>query len=195
MGNNIKELRLAFLLTPKQLAARLGIEVDLLKKLERSEEPLAEEWVDAMARAFGVPESAVCDPTTDVDAVAAAANAAPAPQQPICRIGARFAIQAMVAKLGGMSIALNLSEDALAKAVQNLLNYAEENKGDADDPEKRFNRLSQSLQIAVLTILQSRGVEPDPQFAQSMATARHGALSLLQSFSHIDPAGRPLGTE
>jgi len=190
MTNNIKDLRLAFLLTPKQLAARLGIEVDLLKQLERSQTPLADEWVEAMALAFGVPTSAVSDPATDIEAVAAAANSAPTPEQPICRIGARFAIQAMVAKLGGLNIALNLSEDALAKAVQNLLSYAEENKGDDDDPEKRFNRLSQSLQIAVLTILQSRGVEPDPQFAQSMATARHGALSLLQSFSQIDQARR-----
>lgn len=188
MANNIKELRLAFLLTPKQLAARLGIEVDLLKQLERSETPLADEWIDALALAFGVPASAVSDPATDVEAIAAAASTTPAPENPICRIGARFAIQAMVAKLGGLNIALNLSEDALAKAVQNLLSYAEENKGDSDDAEKRFNRLSQSLQITVLTILQSRGVEPDPQFAQSMATARHGALSLLQSFSHIDQA-------
>ena len=186
MGNNIKELRLAFLLPPKQLAARLGIEVDLLKQLERSKEPLADEWVEAMALAFGVPKSAVSDPTVDIEAVAAAANSTPAPEQPVCRIGARFAIQAMVAKLGGINIALNLSEDALAKAVQNLLTYAEENRGEDDDPEKRFNRLSQSLQIAVLTILQSRGVEPDPQFGETMTTARHGALSLLQSFSQID---------
>lgn len=188
MANNIKELRLAFLLTPKQLADRLGIEVSLLKHLEKSPSPLADEWIEAMALAFGVPNSAISEPGTDIDAVTAAAKTEATPKYQICRIGARFAIQSMVAKLGGLNIALNLSEDALAKAVQNLLAYAEEESGEECDPERQLNRLSQSLQIAVLTILQSRGVEPDPDFRQSMSIARDGALSLLQSFSQVDLA-------
>jgi len=195
MANNIKELRLAFLLTPKQLADRLGIEVDLLKELEKTNAPLADEWVEAMALALGVPESAVTDAATDIDAVAATASATPAPEHLVCRIGARFAIQAMVAKLGGLNIALNLSEDALAKAVQNLLAYAEESAEANDDDEQQLNRLSQSLQIAVLTILQSRGVEPGPDFLQSMSAARDGALSLMQAFSQIDQTRRDQETE
>ena len=195
MANNIKELRLAFLLTPKQLADRLGIEVSLLKHLEKTSSPLAEEWVEALALAFGVPKSAILEPGTDIDAVTAAAKEDKAPKHQICRIGARFAIQSMVAKLGGLNIALNLSEDALAKAVQNLLAYAEEEEGEASNPERQLNRLSQSLQIAVLTILQSRGVEPDPDFRQSMTLSRDGALSLLQSFSQIDQVRSDPGNE
>jgi transcriptional regulator with XRE-family HTH domain len=190
MANNIKELRLSFLLTPKRLADRLGIKVDLLRQLENSDTPLTNEWEEALALAFGVPASAISDPAANISAIVSTAGVIQTPEHPICRIGARFAIQAMVAKLGGLNIALDLNEEELANAVQNLLAYAEEDKGGKDDPEQRLNRLSQSLQIVVLTILQSREVDPDRQFPQSMAIARDGALSLLRIYSQIDPVNR-----
>ncbi len=186
MMNNIKELRLAFLLTPKQLADRLGIKVDVLRQLENSDAPLATEWNEAVALAFRVPTPAISDPDADIGAVVAAASSFHVPEYPICRVGARFAIQAMVAKLGGLNIALDLSEESLANAVQNLLAYAEEEKGAEVEPELRLNRLSQSLQIVALTILQSRGVDPDREFPQTMVIARDGALSLLRIYSQLD---------
>jgi len=182
MMNNIKELRLAFLLTPKQLADRLGIKVDVLRQLENSDAPLANEWNEAVALAFRVPTPTISDPDADIGAVVAAASSFHVPEYPICRVGARFAIQAMVAKLGGLNIALDLSEDA----VQNLLAYAEEEKGAEVEPELRLNRLSQSLQIVALTILQSRGVDPDREFPQTMVIARDGALSLLRIYSQLE---------
>jgi len=186
MMNNIKELRLAFLLTPKQLADRLGIKVDVLRQLENSDAPLANEWNEAVALAFRVPTPTISDPDADIGAVVAAASSFHAPKHPICRVGARFAIQAMVAKLGGLNIALDLSEESLANAVQNLLAYAEEEKGAEVEPELRLNRLSQSLQIVALTILQSRGVDPGREFPQTMVIARDGALSLLRIYSQLE---------
>ncbi|NOX95282.1 MAG: helix-turn-helix transcriptional regulator [Alphaproteobacteria bacterium] len=186
MMNNIKELRLAFLLTPKQLADRLGIKVDVLRQLENSDLPLANEWNEAVALAFRVPTPTISDPDADIGAVVAAASSFHVPEYPICRVGARFAIQAMVAKLGGLNIALDLSEESLANAVQNLLAYAEEEKSAEVEPELRLNRLSQSLQIVALTILQSRGVDPDREFPQTMVIARDGALSLLRIYSQLE---------
>ncbi len=193
MSNNIEELRLAFLLTPKEFAARLGVEPDLLKRLEGLNDALPEEWAEAVSRALGVPLSAVTDPEADIDAVVVKARPAPERKFHICRIAARFAIQAMVAKLGGLKTGLELDEDSLETAVQNLINYAEDTEN--DDPDERFNRLSQSLQIAVLTILQSRGVDPEPDLRQSMEIAQEGALSLLQAFSRIDEIRREQGME
>jgi len=184
--NNIKQLRLAFLLSPKQLADRIGINVDLLRRLENSDAPLAHEWNEAFALALRVEASAISEPETDIGAAVAAASSFHTPTHPICRVGARFAIQAMVAKLGGLNIALELKEASLANAVQNLLAYAEEEKGTDTDTEHRLNRLSQSLQIVALTILQSHGVDPDHEFHQTMAIARDGALSLLRTYSHLD---------
>lgn len=189
MANNIRELRVAFLLTPRQLAGLLGVGVEQYRRIEGSDETLSPEWIDAVARVLDVPASAVTDPSTDIKTVVASARPLAARQNIICRVGARFAIQAMVAKLGGMTMALDLSEDDLATAVHKLVAYVE--AGDNSDNEKRqLNRLSQSLQIAVLTILQSRGVDPGPRFPQTMAIAREGALALLQSFARIDQMAR-----
>ena len=83
-------------------------------------------------------------------------------------------------------MALDLSEDDLATAVRNVASFADETD-DNDQPDKRLTRLSQSLQIAVLTILQSRGADPGRHLQRSMALAQDGALALLQAFSEIDP--------
>lgn len=189
MGNNLKELRLAFLLTPSELAARIGTDALQIERLEAEDRDLSEEWVEAISRTLGVPPSSVVDPSADIRAIVARADKSAGKSVETCPIGARFAILAMVAKLGGLKMALSLDEDALATAVQNLISYVEAGEGD-DAPEKRFNRLSLSLQIIVLTILQSRGVLPGPQFQQSMDQALAGATSLLLAFSRngtIDP--------
>jgi transcriptional regulator with XRE-family HTH domain len=189
MANNMKELRLAFLLTPNEFAERLGVDRELLFRLEAIDDGLPEEWAEAVSRVLGVPTSIVTDQDADIEQAALSARFVPERKINTCRIAARFAIQAMVAKLGGMKVALSLDENDLETAVQNLINYAED-ISDEDDAEQRANRLSQSLQIAVLTILQSRGVDPAPDLPQAMEIARRGALGLLQSFSRIDEMRR-----
>jgi transcriptional regulator with XRE-family HTH domain len=187
MGNNVRALRLAFLLTPKELAERMGADVRQIKRLEASEGDLSEEWVEAVSRALGVPASAVIDPFADIAGIAARAARRAPPQLHTCPIGARFAIQALVAKLGGLDMALSLSEDELGRTVQNLISYLESDDGDS--AEERFNRLSRALQIVSLTVLQSRGFVPGADFQEKMSKALLGAMSLLRAFSEIGPAG------
>jgi len=194
MANNIKDFRVAFLLTPRQLAERLGIDVRELNRLEKTGANIPPEWAEAVAMALNIPVSAVKDRDVDIKAIAADISVTPKQHNGVCRIGARFAIQAMVAKLGGLQMALELSESDLAFAIQSVSAYAEET-GIAAGGEKQINRLSQSLQIAALTILQSRGADPRPELHRSMEIAREGALSLLQSFSRIDQMRRDQGTE
>ena len=185
MGNNLKELRLAFLLTPRELAERIGADTQQIARLEAEGRELSEEWIEAVARALGVPKSAVIDPSADIGAIVARVGRPPMTLIKTCPIGARFAIQAMVAKLGGLKMALSLDEDSLATAVQNLIAYVE--TGEVDEtPEESLNRLSLALRIIVLTILQSRGIAPDPQFPDEMERALAGATSLLQSFSRAE---------
>lgn len=182
MGNNLKELRLAFLLTPRELGERLGADPQQVTRLEAEGRELSEEWVEAVARALGVPRYAVVDPAADIGAIVARVGRPPAARIKTCPIGARFAIQAMVAKLGGLKMALSLDEDALATAVQNLISYTEIADGD-DSEEDRLNRQSLALRIIVLTILQSRGLAGDPELPQSMERALEGATQLLRAFS------------
>ena len=121
----------------------------------------------------------------DIVVVAVSAALVPETITAAGAIGARFAIQAMVAKLGGLKMALSLDEDSLATAVQNLIAYVE--TGEVDEtPEESLNRLSLALRIIVLTILQSRGIAPDPQFPEEMERALAGATSLLRSFSRAE---------
>ncbi len=183
MGNNVRELRLAFLLTQKELAERMGADVKEVEGLEAAGESLGVEWIEAVSRALGVPPAAVTDPSADIRSIVARAGPLHARKIRTCPIAARFAIQAMVAKLGGLKLALSLSEEDLARTVQNLVTYVE--SGEAETDEQRLNRLSLSLQIIVLTVLQSRGVAPEPGFQDSMEKARTGAMSLLQAFSEF----------
>jgi len=184
MGNNIKELRLAFLLTPKELAARMGTYPQQVRRLEDAGRKLSDEWIEAVAEAFGVPKAAVTDPSADIPAIVAAAHPA-APHFRTCPIAARFAIQAMAARLGGMKLALELSEDDLATAVRNLVAYVDAAPEEEPD-EARAIRLSQALQIVVLAILQSHGVWLDPHQLQAISFADRGASSLIRWFSEID---------
>lgn len=183
--NNTKALRLALLLTPRQFADRLGVTVKRAQEIEQSNAKLSEGWPEAVAHALGVPVEAVTDPDTDiVEAIRSAAKAQTAEHR-ICRISARFALLAMVAKIGGLDIALKLSEADLELALQNLILYTEDFS--ANETEKdRLNRLSQSLQITVLAILQSHGVEPETDLLHEMEIARDGSLSLIETFSRAD---------
>ena len=186
MGNNIRELRLAFLLTPKELARRMGTYPLQVRRLEEAGRKLSDEWIEAVAEALGVPAAAVTDPKADIKSIVAAAGA-PSPSRFVtCPIAARFAIQAMAARLGGMKLALALTEDDLATAVRNLVAYvdAEPDAGEA----ARAIRLSQALQIVVLAILQSHGVSLDPRQLQAVSHAESGASSLILEFSRIDPS-------
>jgi hypothetical protein len=185
MGNNLKELRLAFLLTPKELADRMGADLAQVERLEAAGQTLSEEWIEAVARALGVPASAVVDPSADIRAIVARTGKGALRPVTTCPIAARFAIQAMVAKLGGVKMALSLTEDELGRTVQNLINYVE--SGEEEEPEQRLNRLRLSLQIIVLTVLQSRGVDPGPRFADAMRRALEGAIALVQAFSELGP--------
>ncbi len=183
MGNNLRDLRLAFLLTPRELAERMGADVQQIARLEAEGRELSEEWVEAIARALGVPKSAVIDPAADIKAIVM--RAGPVAGKPVrtCPIAARFAIQAMVAKLGGLKMALSLDEDALATAAQNLISYVESGEED-ETPEARLSRQSLALRIIVLTILQSRAFAPDPRLPEAMEKALAGATSLLEAFSN-----------
>lgn len=183
--NNTKALRLALLLTPQQMAARIGVTTKRLQELEQSDCILPEEWHEALAHALGVPVSAITDPGTDIEQTAREAKQTETPQHRICRIAARYALVSMVAKLGGLDVALDLDETDLELALQNMILYAEESEN-PESEQDRLNRLSQSLQITALAILQSRGVEPEADLLHEMEIARDGALSLIEAFSRAD---------
>ncbi len=188
MANNIRDLRVAFLLTPRELAERMGTYPQQVYRLEASSTTPSIEWVEAVAEALGVPQFAVVDPHADINAIAKSAQLMSEPRRRTCPIGARFAIQAMVARLGGMRVALALSEDDLAAAVRNLVAYVDLEEDD-DNDENRAIRLSQSLQIVVLAILQSHGISLDSRFVQAVAKAVQGASSLILAFSEIGESG------
>ena len=184
MGNNVKELRLAFLLTPTELAARMGADAGAVERLESGAQALTEEWVEAVARALGVSQAVVTDPEADIPRIVAGKGELPARKPRTCPIGARYAILAMIAKFGGLKMAQSLDEDEIARAVQNLVNYVED--GDEKLTDKQLlTRLSLSLQIICAAALHARGVVPDPGFSKSMETAQTGATSLVRSFSEI----------
>lgn len=187
MGNNIRDLRVEFMLTPRQLAERMGTYPQQVYRLESSPLTPSVEWVEAVCEALGVPPEAVTDPRADIKAIVRAATMKPDARKRTCPIGARFAIQAMVARLAGLKLALSLSEDDLATAVRNLIAFVDIE--DDDDDERRAIRLSQSLQIVVLAILQAHGATLDPRFVQAVAIADQGATSLIQAFSALTDAG------
>jgi transcriptional regulator with XRE-family HTH domain len=181
MANNLKELRLALLLTPTELASRIGTDAAQIERLERPDRELEEEWVEAVMRGLGVPREAVVDPRTDVRATLAQVEQKAGENAGPCAIGLRYAIQAAVAKLGGPRVAASLNEDALMTAVQNVILYVD--RGDRPREDESFNRLYQALQITVLTILESRGCEQGPQFQKSMPPTLEGATRLVTEFS------------
>ncbi|PQA88030.1 hypothetical protein CW354_06770 [Marinicaulis flavus] len=189
MANNIKELRISFLLSPSEFARRIGIYPEYLARLESGDRPLNDLWIDAVARALGAPREAV----TEADALAAFKNKMSSPPKPpdaaepvLNPLGARYAILALIAKLAGFKTAESLDEDELADAVQSLVSYV----GRGTAGESAANRLSQGLQITVLTILQSRSPDLPEGFQEDLDRVLPGALALLQGFSDFADPGR-----
>lgn len=185
--NNIKELRLSFLLSPVEFARRVGIYPEYVARLESGERPLSDLWVEAVARALGVPREAVTAANEDIFKGAhLTPDKLPKLGAPLlCPIGARYAILALIAKTAELKIANTLYEDELADAVQSLVSYV----GREPDSRGAASRLSQGLQITVLTILQSRSPDLPEGFQESFARALPGALALLDAFSGFaDPA-------
>lgn len=182
MANNLKELRLMMLLTPTEVAARIGTDAAQVERLERPDRELDEEWIEAISKGLGVPRAAVTDPMADLRALSAAARGEDqGPATSLCAIGLRHAILASIAKLAGPKLASAINEDALMTAVQNVIRYVE--RDDRPSEAEQFNRLFQALQITVLTILESRGADQGPQFQKSIRPTLEGATRLVTEFS------------
>jgi hypothetical protein len=184
MANNLRKLRVAFLLTPKELAARIGADASDIERIEAEGFALSTEWIDAVARGLGVPASALTDPDADIAAVRKAATPArPAPK--VCPIAARYALLAIIAKFAGMKFAIRLGGDDVARAVQNIITYVESSEASGD--EARLTRQKLALRIAALAILQSRGIEAGPRFQTDLEEALEGASAMIHRFSGIGP--------
>lgn len=192
MANNIRDLRIALLLSPTELARRIGIYPEYIARLESGARPLSAIWIDAVARALCVPREIVTDRTVDFDAIAASAPVLPERSYGLCPVGARYAIKALAAKVGGVKLAAELSEDELADAVQSLVSYVEDDDEALFESERavsaRANRLSKGLQITALTILQSRAPDLQTHALSTFETVLPGAVSLLETFSQVDRA-------
>ena len=187
-SNNIKELRLSFLLSPREFARRVGIYPDYVSRLESGERSLSDLWIDAVARSFDVPREAVtASDITPYKPDSYKAVLAPEIAEPaVCPIAARFAIQSLLAKLAGLKTASKLSEDDLADAVQGLVSYVGPAPESGLIEGNAANRLSQGLQITVLTILQSCLSDPPEDFQERLRQTLPGALSLLVAFSRCE---------
>lgn len=194
MANNINALRLAFLLDAKDFARLIGIYPDYVRRLESGDRPLTELWIDAVARALGVPADMVINPEADIDALAKDLPRPKRKRAVLCPAAARFAILSLVAKLGGLKTARSLDEDELADAVQSLVSFVDIEpamEGAAGGLDS--NRLSRGLQITVLTILQSRSPDLPNDLETLLETLVPGAVSLVEVFSAVDAPGRGRG--
>ncbi len=189
MANNIKALRIAFLLSPREFARLIGIYPDYVARLESGERALSEIWIDTVTKALGVPPEMVTDPSVKIDAAALRARRPDGPPPVLCPIAARYGVLALVAKMGGLRRAEALDEDRIADAVQNLVAYVDNRSpnlpGD-QSADLRANRLLKGLQITALTILQSYEAELHPNFHRELEIAARGVASLLEAFSAVD---------
>lgn len=187
MPNNVRKLRVAFLLTPSELARLMRADASDVERIEAPDFVLTGEWIAAVAHALGVPAAAVTAPDIDANALRRAATAAAPSAAAFCPVGARYALLAIVAKFGGVKFAGGIDEDDLARAVQNMVAFIE------DDPQIPGNdglsRLTLALRIAVLAILQSRGFVPGPGFEAHLEEALQAATRLISGFAAIDDEG------
>ena len=184
MANNVRKLRVAFLLTPSQLARRIRAEPEDVHRIEAPGYQLGEEWIRAVANGLGVPEGAITEPFIDIDFVKATA-APPKASMNICPIATKHAIVAVISKLAGSRIAAQIDDDDLARAIQNYFAFLDEEPDRQD--ERSATRPTLALRIAVLAILQSLGFRPDQQFEPKLEKAIAGATELIRQFSEIDP--------
>ncbi len=181
-GNNIKELRLAFLLTPQELAARMGTYPEQVLRLEASEEALPSEWIESVSEALGVPSDVVIARRVDYNALLSEPSVRLAKPFRLCPSTIRFALTAVVARLAGLSLALGLPEDELAIAVRNIIDFVERDRR-SDEAPPDVNRLFQSLQITVVAILQARGVVLTEQDLESLRQTTHAATTMIRAMS------------
>lgn len=189
-GNNIKELRLAFLLTPQELAARMGTYPEQLLRLEASEDALPGEWIDSVSEALGVPPETVIAQRVDYNALLAIPSTNPADPFRLCPTTTRFALAAVLARLADLRLALDLPEDELAIAVRNIIDFVEHDRRDQATPPD-VNRLFQSLQITVVAILQARGVALTEQDLEALRQTTHAATMMILAISSSPvPIGR-----
>jgi hypothetical protein len=180
--NNIRKLRLAFLLTPSELARLMRAEPSDIERIETQKHPLAEEWIRSVSRALGVPAEGITAPNISTSAVKQMSKGfAVSPNA--CPIGARYAISAILAKFGGAEFAAKIDPDDLARLIQNFYDFVENDRSGNEKSE--LNRRRLALQITVLTFLQSRDFEPGPTFQTDLEQATAGALALMDRFSAI----------
>ncbi len=181
-SNNIRKLRLAFLLTPSELARLMRAEVADIERIESPGFPLADEWVRSVSRALGVDAAVVTAPA--VDATAAKDSSKGLAGQPdTCPIAARYAIIAILAKFGGSKFLGKTTPDDISRLVQNFFDFVESDT--AANDESKINRRKLALQITVLAFLQSRDFAPGPSFETDLEEAISGALALMARFSKI----------
>ncbi|MGE0183946.1 MAG: helix-turn-helix domain-containing protein [Parvularculaceae bacterium] len=188
MANNVRRLRVAFLLTPSDFARRLRADPIDVERMEAAGYRLTPEWIEAVARALGVSPETVTDPNLNLNALTG--KTPPAQQAPpVCPVATRYAILALTAKFAGLKFARDIDDDSLARAVLNFFAFVES----ADEPGRAndLTRQKRALQIAVLTILQARGFVPGPTFETELQDALPGAMEMMRRFAAID--GAPAG--
>jgi hypothetical protein len=188
MANNIRRLRVAFLLTPRALAARMGADESDILRIESPGYELDDEWIAAAAKAFGVERDAITSADVDFDAVVDRAFLNEPPAAPVCPIATRYGLLMLTAKLAGVKTARSLDDDDLSRAVQQVLTFVEAPKDGAGDETEKISRLTLSLQIAVLAILQARGVEEEPHFAEVLGAGCPQVAQLIEDFSRFGRA-------
>ncbi|MCA8888283.1 MAG: helix-turn-helix transcriptional regulator [Parvularculaceae bacterium] len=186
MANNIRRLRLAFLLTPRDLAARMGADETDIFRIESQTYHLDEQWIAAAAHAFCVDAAVITDEEIDLDAIVSASFMnEPAMTVAFCPVAVRYGLLTLIAKFAGMRVARSLDDDELARAAQQMAAFIESETPAANDDDTRFNRLKLSLQIAVLAILQARGVRVEPHFQQVLDEGVPAVAQLIEGFSRI----------
>ena len=183
--NNIRKLRLAFLLTPAELARLMRAEPSDVERIEAQTRPLAEEWIRSVSRALGILPEFITAPDISTSAVRAMSTGFAEPPN-ACPIAARYAISAILAKFGGAEFAARIDPDDLARLIQNFYDFVENDRSGNEKSE--LNRRRLALQITVLTFLQSRDFEPGQTFQTDLAEATAGALALMDRFSMIGRA-------
>lgn len=185
MANNVRRLRVAMLLTPKQLAARMGADPSDVERIEAEGFALSDDWIDAVARALRIPRGVVTASHVDYDEIRSFANAAATTVRLPCPVATRFAILAIIAKFAGVKFANRLGEDDVARAVQGAIAFVGEDRD--FDREDDFSRLTLALRIAALAILQSRDFVPGPRFEDALEEVLQGSAEMIRRYSKIAP--------
>jgi transcriptional regulator with XRE-family HTH domain len=185
MANNVRRLRVALLLTPRQLAARMGADPSDVERIEAEDFALSDDWIDAVARALRVPLGAVTAAHVDYEEIRGLAKTAAKTVRLPCPVATRFAILAIVAKFAGVKYIRRLDEDDVARAVQGAVAFVGEDRD--FDKEGDFNRLTLALRIAALAILQSRDFAPSPHFEGDLEEVLQGSAEMIRRYSRIAP--------